>query len=692
MQIAMRENSLAVSVRGVSEDDIAFLADVIVLNCGGTINMSAAPGRSPAGVLEQGLAAITGPMAESNTSFRSIAIFERPPDSSNIGEAEWARIIERLVEVNDRKRSIAEKLLRRGVAIERGGIVVTHGTDTLQITALIVALEFSVKQLVAPIIFTGSHSPIDSCDGSDGLSNLRKAIYVAKERFSVNANLVPAVYVVIGQDVHLASRLTKVRTMPDSDGHYFFSFPAPVGRITGGDFHLRIDQDYIHRLLPSGSCIDVDLGATERRQFGIVEHIVIDRFTKVDSMKDFKRRRGLYLAEGLEDREIALIIQGDFSGNSEFERFADELLPLSLEMPIFVGARKAYERLEQVKRSTSDSRIILLPRSMTHAKAQAKLRWLLSFRNRKGDIKLLLECNFAGEVFDAAGLPEWINYETFPDNKAGTEVVVVYPDIHWKVVADAISRAKASGAPRKTVYLYGFGDGHIPSLNVSMAEILQRYFDKEMLGPIGIIESASLSGLVKAIAARLACADLAKLHTYLERKYAIRSKYLRTALFKDIARARESEQKQMFERALRRSLAQKRARSGSFEIRMRNPEVVLAGIMRELRISIPGEYLENEVHGLNFEEWNTDLVRYLVRHFSDGLAMRIIKDAVASASRLLAVIGTAVDEGVSMRIRTLAVKSRSNSDNYETGNLLKVLGVESDDVPGWDTRYFVPRG
>jgi hypothetical protein len=63
--------------------------------------------------------------------------------------------------------------------------------------------------------------------------------------------LPPGVYVLIGEELHLASRISKLYTKPNSEGKYFFSFPAPVAFVSSEgeySFHLQFDRDYLRRV------------------------------------------------------------------------------------------------------------------------------------------------------------------------------------------------------------------------------------------------------------------------------------------------------------------------------------------------------------------------------------------------------------------------------------------------------------
>jgi len=678
----------SIHVRGIENDDLLFLGSVIVVNCGGTINMATAPVRGPAGVVEAKIKNIKEEMARMEIDVQSEGIFERPPDSSNIGAKEWAQIIEKLRSISDRKMLVADCLRSKGIQLEKGGIVVTHGTDTLQVTALIAALEFSVRPLAVPIVFTASHSPIEAA-GSDGLSNLRKAIFISKERFNfVASNLPPSVYVLIGQDVHLAARLTKVRTMPDSDGRYFFSFPAPVGRITGEKFHLRIHDAYLRSMLPEVPAYLVNQDRP-RRLFGIVEHLYVDKFAGATGLEDVKRRASFYRSEiPLDQRGLAFVVQGDFSANPELSAIAGVFADISRDTPVFIGSKKSFEK---VRTLTGSANCFLLPKSMTHAKAQAKLRWLLSFADAESRIDQLLNANFAGEAFDSKELPEWINYETFPDRKQGTEVVIVYPDIHWKVIEDAVQRLRNSEHASPRLFLFGFGDGHVPAVNLPIREIVRRHIDREVLGAISFEgEETSVDDVVAGLSQHLANVPTPQLKDYLALKYSFDGRRLHSVLMGEVAQEIREREVAKLRKSIE-AMITRRMRGGPIKLSVKNRKMTVESIVRNVRIAGSDEEASKFMQGVEIKEWSSDLVEVMRTRFPRVIARRIIKDSVMAASMLLGVVGKAVDAGVDVRIRSLAVKSRTNTMNYETGNILMVLGVDSEETAGWDTRYLQPK-
>lgn len=55
------------------------------------------------------------------------------------------------------------------------------------------------------------------------------------------------------------------------------------------------------------------------------------------------------------------------------------------------------------------------------------------------------------------------------------------------------------------------------------------------------------------------------------------------------------------------------------------------------------------------------------------------------------IIGHAIDERINVHIKTLAVKSKTDSLRYEIGNMLMLLGADSDITRGIKNDLFVPK-
>jgi L-asparaginase len=114
-------------------------------------------------------------------------------------------------------------------AAEGRGVVVTHGTDTLEETAFLCDLLHGGE---APIAFTGAIRPA-SRPGADGPANLLDAVALAGAAEAADLGCV----VVFGGEVHAARGVRKV----DSAGPSAFGSPGggPLGRVVEGRLALR---------------------------------------------------------------------------------------------------------------------------------------------------------------------------------------------------------------------------------------------------------------------------------------------------------------------------------------------------------------------------------------------------------------------------------------------------------------------
>lgn len=133
---------------------------IVLLSTGGTIaSAPAAEGRSASGALP-GETLIAGISLDPSITVSVRSVFQKP--SNSIGYDEWVVL-----------RRQCEELMSSGDA---DGIVITHGTDTLEETAYY--LDCVLDNPHVPVVVTGSQR-VPAALGTDAYANLQHAIEVA---------------------------------------------------------------------------------------------------------------------------------------------------------------------------------------------------------------------------------------------------------------------------------------------------------------------------------------------------------------------------------------------------------------------------------------------------------------------------------------------------------------------------------
>lgn len=142
---------------------------ILVINTGGTITMAA----KASGELQASKGEVLVDLIKDLTNDLCSSIDVKPltlangeiigtSDSSDVGPRHWDAMANMIISFND----------------DYDGFVVLHGTDTMSYTAS--ALSFCLAQNTKPVVITGAQVPL-SKPGSDGLQNLRLALYVADQ-------------------------------------------------------------------------------------------------------------------------------------------------------------------------------------------------------------------------------------------------------------------------------------------------------------------------------------------------------------------------------------------------------------------------------------------------------------------------------------------------------------------------------
>lgn len=106
------------------------------------------------------------------------------------------------------------------------GVVVVHGTDTMELTAFTTQLVLGTQPGRRPVVFTGSMR-VHSHPTPDGPDNLRRAIAVAAGDEAVGGD----VLVCMGHELHTADRVRKHLAM-STDAFHSLPF-APAGSVAG---------------------------------------------------------------------------------------------------------------------------------------------------------------------------------------------------------------------------------------------------------------------------------------------------------------------------------------------------------------------------------------------------------------------------------------------------------------------------
>jgi putative L-asparaginase len=163
------------------------LKKILILNTGGTISMSEDQKTGKVGPTE------TNPIAVGGNIFSYIADL-------------YVEDLYHLASPQITQNEMLGIKNRINKAVQEGydGVVVTHGTDTLEETAYYLELTLDVN---IPIVITGAMRSSNEI-GADGLANLRSSLVVATDEESSDKG----VLVVMNDEVHTATYVTKTHT------------------------------------------------------------------------------------------------------------------------------------------------------------------------------------------------------------------------------------------------------------------------------------------------------------------------------------------------------------------------------------------------------------------------------------------------------------------------------------------------
>ncbi|RKF22034.1 asparaginase [Altericroceibacterium spongiae] len=178
-----------------------------ILACGGTIAGRAASGNAyRAG--ELGIAQLLEDITRAGCDWPIETQIVSSAGSQDIGEKQW--------------QALHEKALAALSDDDVIGLVITHGTDTAEETALLLDRTLTTPK---PIVLVGAMRTSDTL-GSDALRNLANSLRVATDDNAARRG----VLVVMGDTIHTACDIRKTATQGINA---FASYPrGPLGRVT----------------------------------------------------------------------------------------------------------------------------------------------------------------------------------------------------------------------------------------------------------------------------------------------------------------------------------------------------------------------------------------------------------------------------------------------------------------------------
>lgn len=151
------------------------------------------------------------------------------------------------------------------------GVVITHGTDTLEETAYFLDLFLETKK---PVVITGSMRNYSEL-GYDGLSNLVSSILVASHPESAHMG----VLVVMNDEINAAAEVTKTHTL-SLDTFKSLEF-GPIGIVEQENVLYYRQTHYPHlHLAPESISNDVEIIKAYSGSSSVILNLLIDNGTK----------------------------------------------------------------------------------------------------------------------------------------------------------------------------------------------------------------------------------------------------------------------------------------------------------------------------------------------------------------------------------------------------------------------------
>ena len=210
--------------------------------------------------------------------------------------------------------ALARRVVEHSHRDDVAGVVVTHGTDTMEETVYLVDLLLDGP---VPVVFTGAQRGADQAD-SDGPRNFRDAIRVASSEDGGRRGAM----IVFAGEVHAAREARKVHTSAvrafASPGH------GPIGHVDGQRVVFRRRPERV-RPLP-----------------------VVDALAQVDLIRLYAGSDARFLQASVATGAQAIVLEATGRGNANEQVLEGVRAAVGAGVPVVVCSRCAEGRVEPV--------------------------------------------------------------------------------------------------------------------------------------------------------------------------------------------------------------------------------------------------------------------------------------------------------------------------------------------------------
>lgn len=270
-----------------------------------------------------------------------------------------------------------------------GGVVITHGTDTMHYTSA--ALSFMLQNLPCPVILTGSQRSSDR-GSSDAETNLRASLIASKADIS---SVFICMHHDMSDDICALNFGTKVRKMHTTRRDAFRSVnvhPAALVHLAGEKVE-KLSPQCPSRNPSAKMSVDTALNTNVAIQY-------IYPGIRPSAISALSNCDGVVLA-GLGLAHLPVNLDGDKLAQPILEEVKGLV---SSGIPVVLSSQCIYGRVDMDVytngRALKDAGVIGNGCDMTPETAYVKLMWVLGHEKKPARVKELMETNIAGEISD----------------------------------------------------------------------------------------------------------------------------------------------------------------------------------------------------------------------------------------------------------------------------------------------------